>query len=121
VHEVHVFLDESEPGGYYIEEVIKGSTIANVLSGIQYSVTDVEKKVKEQVDAKVREGMIKPREGVELLHFYERVLHGYTYGDYETLAKQAMVEAAPIVSEDATTLASASVGSALTPGSSTLQ
>ncbi|HLD99713.1 MAG TPA: biosynthetic arginine decarboxylase [Bdellovibrionota bacterium] len=83
VNEVHVFLDETEPGGYYIEEVIKGNNIAGVLSWIQYSATDLEKRVKDQIDAKVREGAIKPKEGVELLSFYESVLYGYTYVDFE--------------------------------------
>jgi arginine decarboxylase len=87
VNEVHVFLDETEPGGYYIEEVIKGNTISGVLSWIQYSATDLATKVKEQLDLKVREGVIKPREGVELQNFYEEVLHGYTYVDYEKQAK----------------------------------
>jgi arginine decarboxylase len=87
VNEVHVFLDETEPGGYYIEEVIKGNTISGILSWIQYSATDLAKKVKEQIDSKVREGAIKPREGVELQNFYEEVLHGYTYVDYEKQAK----------------------------------
>lgn len=79
VHEVHVFLDETEPGGYYIEEVIAGNNIASVLSTIQYSATDLAKRVKEQIEAKVREGGMKPKEGVDLLNFYERVLNGYTY------------------------------------------
>ncbi len=83
VNEVHVFLDETEPGGYYIEEVIKGNNIAGVLSWIQYSATDLAKKVKEQIDARVREGVIKPREGVDLQNFYEEVLHGYTYVDVD--------------------------------------
>jgi arginine decarboxylase len=87
VNEVHVFLDETEPGGYYIEEVIKGNNIAGVLSWIQYSATDLEKRVKEQIDARVREGAIKPKEGVELQNFYEQVLHGYTYMDHEKQAK----------------------------------
>ncbi|MBI2712201.1 MAG: biosynthetic arginine decarboxylase [Bdellovibrio sp.] len=91
VNEVHVFLDETEPGGYYIEETIKGHTIAGILSWIQYSATDLEKKVKEQIDARVREGQIKPREGVDLQKFYEEVLHGYTYVDCD---KQARVSAA---------------------------
>lgn len=86
VNEVHVFLDETEPGGYYIEEVIKGNNIASLLSWIQYSATDLEKRVKEQIDSKVREGVIKPREGVELQNFYEGVLHGYTYVDYDRQA-----------------------------------
>jgi arginine decarboxylase len=83
VNEVHVFLDETEPGGYYVEEVIKGNDIAGVLSCIQYSATDLAKRVKEQIDGRVREGHIKPREGVDLQNFYEGVLHGYTYVDYE--------------------------------------
>ena len=87
VNEVHVFLDETEPGGYYIEEVIKGNNIAGILSWIQYSATDLEKKVKEQIEARVREGVIKPREGVELQNFYEEVLHGYTYVDSDKQAK----------------------------------
>ncbi len=87
VNEVHVFLDETEPGGYYIEEVIKGNTIAGVLSWIQYSGTDLEKRVKEQIDSKVREGQIKPREGVELQKLYEEVLNGYTYVDHEKQSK----------------------------------
>src|SRR3954470_10152316 len=87
VNEVHVFLDDTEPGGYYIEEVIKGNNISGVLSWIQYSATDLEKKVKEQIDAKVREGSVKPREGVDMQNFYEEVLYGYTYVDYEKQAK----------------------------------
>ena len=87
VHEVHVFLDETEDGGYYIEEVIHGNNIAGVLSWIQYSATDLAKRVKEQIDAKVREGHIKPREGVELQNFYEGVLNGYTYVDFEKQSK----------------------------------
>lgn len=89
VNEVHVFLDETEPGGYYIEEVIRGNNIAGVLSWIQYSATDLEKRVKEQIDVKVREGLIKPREGVDLLNFYEQVLYGYTYLDYEKTGRVA--------------------------------
>ncbi|MBI4924468.1 MAG: biosynthetic arginine decarboxylase [Bdellovibrio sp.] len=92
VNEVHVFLDETEPGGYYIEETIRGNTISGVLSWIQYSATDLEKKVKEQIDAKVREGTIKPREGVDLQNFYENVLHGYTYIDMEKFVQQPRVD-----------------------------
>ena len=81
VNEVHVFLDETEPGGYYIEEVIKGNSVASVLSWIQYSPAHLEREVKEVIDQKVREGVIKPKEGVDLQNFYENVLQGYTYID----------------------------------------
>ncbi len=81
VNEVHVFLDDSEPGGYYIEEVIKGNNIASVLSWIQYNPANLEKEVKERIDQRAREGHLKPREGVDLQNFYESVLSGYTYID----------------------------------------
>ncbi len=87
VNEAHVFLDSTEPQGYYIEEVIKGNNVAGVLSWIQYSATDLAKKMKEQIDNKVREGLIKPREGVDMQNFYEDLLNGYTYVNYEKQAK----------------------------------
>lgn len=83
VHEVHVFLDETEPHGYYIEEVIRGSNVAGVLSLVQYNTDQLEKQVKSQIDRKVREGQMKPREGVELHEFYEDVMAGYTYMNAE--------------------------------------
>ena len=79
VNEAHVFLDETEPGGYYVEEVIRGNNVASVLSWIQYSPAHLEKEIKGLIDRKVREGVIKPKEGVELQNFYENVLQGYTY------------------------------------------
>ena len=36
VNEVHVFLDEDEESGWYIEEIIEGSTIGSVLTMTQW-------------------------------------------------------------------------------------
>lgn len=83
VHEVHVFLDEDEPEGYYIEEVIRGNGVSDVLSLVQYNAHSLQKQVKLQIDRKVREGVIKPREGVELQGFYEAVMASYTYMNIE--------------------------------------
>jgi len=83
VNEVHIFLDETEPGGYYIEAVIPGNTVSGILSWIQYSSEQLKKSVKNQIDQKVREGVIKPREGVDYQVFYDQLLNGYTYIDAE--------------------------------------
>jgi arginine decarboxylase len=82
VNEVHVFKDEDEPKGYYIEETIAGQTIRDVLSDIQYSDFELVKMIKDAADAQVKAGAMKPREAAELVDRYELVLSEYTYVDH---------------------------------------
>ncbi|MEW6056821.1 MAG: biosynthetic arginine decarboxylase [Bdellovibrionota bacterium] len=86
VNEVHVFEDVEEPGGYYIEETIQGHTVSSVLSTIQYNPIELGKMVKIAIDAQVKSGALKPREGVDLLNDYEQRLNEYTYIDQTTPA-----------------------------------
>ena len=79
--EIHCFLDPDEPGGYYIEEMIPGTTVAQVLAGVQYYESELVKSMKEQVDRAVKEGRIKPVEGVRLLGDYEEAMRETTYLD----------------------------------------
>ncbi|MGH7859713.1 MAG: biosynthetic arginine decarboxylase, partial [Candidatus Binatia bacterium] len=80
-NEIHCFLDPTEPNGYYIEEVIPGSTVTQVLGGVQYHETELIKSMKEQVEKAVKEGRMKPSEGVRLLDDYEAGMKEYTYLD----------------------------------------
>ena len=84
VNEVHVFLDETEPGGYYIEEVIKGNNISGVFRGFNTVRPTWKRRSKNRSTPKFAKDVIKPREGVELQNFYEEVLHGYTYVDQKS-------------------------------------
>jgi arginine decarboxylase len=79
VNEVHVFLDEDEDCGYYIEETIEGNTIAEVLQMTQYDAKDLAARVKAQVDAAIKQDKLKPSEGMRLLADYERGLKDHTY------------------------------------------
>ncbi|HYM60030.1 MAG TPA: biosynthetic arginine decarboxylase [Thermoanaerobaculia bacterium] len=79
VNEVHVFLDEDEDSGYYIEEEIPGNSIGDVLAMTQYDVRDLEKRVKAQIDAAIKQDRLKPNEGMRLLQDYERGLKDQTY------------------------------------------
>ncbi len=79
VNEVHVFLDEDEDSGYYIEETIPGNTISEVLALTQYDTNDLAKKMKAQFDAAIKEDRLKPNEGMRLLADYERGLKDHTY------------------------------------------
>ena len=79
VNEVHVFLDTDEPCGYYLEVVIPGSSISEVLGMVQYDTREMVARVKMQVDAAIKQDRIKPSEGMKLLEDYEKGLKDNTY------------------------------------------
>ncbi|MEP6685420.1 MAG: biosynthetic arginine decarboxylase [Verrucomicrobiota bacterium] len=79
VTEVHVFLDEDEESGWYIEEVIEGSTVGEVLAMTQWDKVELMRLVKVQVDAAIKSDRLKPNDAMKLLSDYERDLQGYTY------------------------------------------
>jgi arginine decarboxylase len=79
VNEVHVFVDDEDPEDFYLEEVIRGDPVEKVLSRVQYDPPDLLRRVKSALDQKVKEGSIRPKEGVFLSSFYESVMKGYTY------------------------------------------
>jgi len=79
VNEVHVFLEDDEPNGFYIEEALSGSRIADVIEGVQYQQEELCRKMKAQIDAATRRDQVKPREGVRLLELYESQMLNKTY------------------------------------------
>ena len=78
-NEVHVFSDDEDPEDFYIETVIPGDIVADVLARVQYEPRDLVKKVKAIADQKVKEGALKPKEGVALVEYLEVQLRSYTY------------------------------------------
>ena len=79
VTEVHVFLDPDEESGWYIEEVIGGSTIGEVLSMTQWDKIELMRLLKAQVDDAIKTDRLKPNDAMRLLDDYERLLQEYTY------------------------------------------
>ena len=86
VNEVHVFLEADEPNGFYIEEALSGSRIADVIEGVQYQQEELCRRMKAQIDAATRKDMVKPREGVRLLELYESQMLNKTYLNIEPTA-----------------------------------
>lgn len=84
VNEVHVFLDEDEDDGFYIEETISGWTTDSILQFIQYNGNDLSRAMKRQIDKATVGDVVKPREGVRLLSLYETMLQQKTYMHSET-------------------------------------
>ena len=79
VNEVHVFLDPDEENGYYIEEVIEGTSIASVLDMVQYDEKALVRSVKKQIDSAIQDDRLKPSEGMRLLAEYSNGLRDQTY------------------------------------------
>jgi arginine decarboxylase len=79
LNEVHIFSHDDDPKDFYIEEVVYGSSVEDVLSIMQYHPSSMAKSVKKMIDTHVALGQMKPREGVKWTDFYEDCLKGYTY------------------------------------------
>jgi len=79
VNEVHVFTDDEDPEDFYLEEVLPGENMADVLQHVQYYPGELIKSMKKSMDERIKGGHIKPKEGMNLIDFYEEVLKSYTY------------------------------------------
>ena len=74
---VHVTMGKKkEP---IIETIVKGDTIKEVLTYVQYDVNDLVDKMHSQLENAVRAEKIDLRESGQFLKFYENELEGYTY------------------------------------------
>ncbi len=79
LNEVHIVSYDDDPKDFYMEEVVKGSSVKDVLSTMQYTPEILAQIVKKEIDEQIRRGKIKPREGVNWIDFYEDCLGDYTY------------------------------------------
>jgi arginine decarboxylase len=82
VNEMHVFLDEDEEAGYYIEEVLPGNTIDQVLTLTQWDTKELARRIKSQADAALKGDRLKPNEAMRLADEYEKMFQSYTYLDF---------------------------------------
>lgn len=83
VNEMHIYLDEDEDAGYYVEEVLPGSTIGQVLTLTQWDTNELARRIKAQVDAAIKSDRLKPNEAMKLLDDYEKSLNTYTYLNFD--------------------------------------
>lgn len=78
VHTVHITLDEK---GWGIGEIIRGDTMSQVLSYVQYNPTDLARTLQRECEIGVRTGTLTIAESRVMQHFYKSGLDGYTYLD----------------------------------------
>ena len=73
---VHIRLT---PKGYSIEHVVRGDTVREVLSYVQYDAEDLLENIRTQSEQALQEGRITIPEAQLLLKTYEQSLSSYTY------------------------------------------
>ncbi|MEG4941752.1 biosynthetic arginine decarboxylase [Microcoleus sp. F4-D5] len=73
---VHIQLT---PSGYHIEHVVKGDTMKEVLSYVQYDSESLIESIRRQTEAALQQNKITLSEAQLLLQNYERSLTQYTY------------------------------------------
>ena len=79
VSEAHVYLDTDEPGGYFLEEMLPGTTVEEMLARVQYFPQDLQQRVQAILRDKSKSGAIRPREAQEILKQYRAVFPASTY------------------------------------------
>ena len=79
VTEVHVYADAEEPHGYYVEKVLPGATVEEMIAQVQYFPNDLRRRMEAIIQQKVKEKQIRPKAGVELLKRYTDAFGELTY------------------------------------------
>ncbi len=73
---VHIQLT---PKGYQIEHVVKGDTMSEVVSYVQYDSEDMVESIRQRCESALEENRITLAEAQKLLQTYEQSLRRYTY------------------------------------------
>lgn len=74
---VHVSVGED--GKYWLEHVVVGDTVSDVLSYVEYDRLELIKRVRDSAEQAVRRGDLTFEQSAELMKQYEEGLSGYTY------------------------------------------
>ena len=74
---VHVSI--AGDGRYFVDHVVHGDTVEEVLHYVQYSTEELVARLRRTVEDAVRENRLTFGESAEFLASYDRGLKGYTY------------------------------------------
>ena len=86
VGEIHVYASTDEPGNFWIEEMIKGISVKEMLSQMQYFPNDLDRRMSELIKQQIAAGIVKPAEGMRILNNYVKRLDDTTYCDTDWIS-----------------------------------
>jgi arginine decarboxylase len=79
VTEAHVYGNAEEDGNFWIEKVIAGTKIQDMLAQVQYFPNDLQRRMQNQIKEKIDSGAIRPKRGMAILDQYKACFEEETY------------------------------------------
>jgi arginine decarboxylase len=77
--EVHVYADDEESGNFWIEKVIPGMKVHEMLAQVQYFPNDLTRRMSELVRHKIDSDEVRPNLGMRILNEYQKRFNDTTY------------------------------------------
>jgi arginine decarboxylase len=89
VTEAHIYADAEEPGDFWIEKIIHGTAVQDMLAQVQYFPNDLHRRMSELVRAKIQANVVRPTQGMEILDQYMACFQQTTYCDTRDIERDA--------------------------------
>ena len=81
VSEVHVYADAEEDGNFWLEKIIRGTEVQDILAQVQYFPNDLRRRMQDMIRGKIDAGRVRPKLGMEILDRYMAFFGEQTYCD----------------------------------------
>jgi arginine decarboxylase len=79
VSEIHVYADAEEEGNFWLEKIIRGTEVQDILALVQYFPNDLRRRMQDIIRSKIDGGVIRPKPGMEILDQYMAFFSEQTY------------------------------------------
>ncbi len=89
VSEAHIYADAEEPGNFWIEKIIHGTAVQDMLAQVQYFPNDLHRRMSELVRAKIQQNIVRPTQGMEILDQYMACFPQTTYCNPRDMEREA--------------------------------
>jgi arginine decarboxylase len=89
VSEAHVYADAEEPGSFWIEKIIHGTAVQDMLAQVQYFPNDLHRRMSELVRAKIQANIVRPTQGMEILDQYMACFPQTTYCNPQNMERES--------------------------------
>lgn len=79
VPEAHIYADDEEPGNFWIEKILPGLRVQDMLAQVQYFPHDLNRRMSEFVRRKIDADELRPTVGMRILEEYNARFNEVTY------------------------------------------